>query len=193
MISNNLSSLLKECVAPTGVRPFVCDGNPLKTTVFVVGHNPRNRNVEFWKYWCDVNGFSKKEFERDYILAKQRFRGTRLRLNRLSQGLQKSNIGLLETNLYWEPSKWLSHLTERNLQPFIRLLSLIRPTTIIVHGKEACFNIDSVVQQAGLSPRIFREGHFMNLPYPRIDTLIRSIIEFDNTGCHSEVVASKIL
>jgi hypothetical protein len=49
-----------------GVRPFVCNGDPLTCRVAIVGANPGS-TTSFWPHWDDVRGMSKDGFLKEYL------------------------------------------------------------------------------------------------------------------------------
>ena len=63
-------------------RPFVCEGNPLESEIFIVGVNAATEmKASFWDFWIEGKGFNKEEcksylqeiFANDnlYIIVKQ--------------------------------------------------------------------------------------------------------------------------
>ena len=52
---------------PTNMRPFVCDGSPLKCRIFIVGFNPATTmKASFWDFWRSGYGFDKKAWFEAY-------------------------------------------------------------------------------------------------------------------------------
>jgi hypothetical protein len=179
MVALALIDLLRRHVPANGVRPFVCTGDPSGISAFIVGHNPRNRKAEFWKYWSNETGFDKRQFEADYRALKGGFRGARLRLKRISDALERDSIRVLETNLYWEPSDWSHELNEKKIEPFVELLALIKPRVVIAHGRAACDEIENALRRAGASPVIDKREHFMRMSYDQADAVTRLIRDVD--------------
>lgn len=147
---------------PTKQRPFICNGSPLSCNVFIVGYNPATTmNEEFWDFWRDGYGFDKSGWLKAYHSSrldngKRAISNTRRVMNWIGESAASANI--LETNLYWVPSKRKSHLKpiDRDLENFRFLSASLNPQIIILHGIDAHKNWDDSVS----SSTVIREKHF---------------------------------
>lgn len=57
---------LKDLASNQNIRPFVCNGNPLKTDVLIIGFNPATQADDFWKYFHPITGFDKNAWLQAY-------------------------------------------------------------------------------------------------------------------------------
>lgn len=118
-------------------RPFVCDGSPLESRIFIVGFNAATVMAQpFWHYWSSSFGFDKSLFMSDYLVQRTRLKGARLRIeeivNQLPRGL------CLETNIYSPPTKKAADLKVklRRTDMFEFLFSALRPALVYVHSNK---------------------------------------------------------
>lgn len=113
--------------------PFLCDGSPFDCPVFLVGHNPRS-TTPFWEFW-DGERFDKSAWLAEYLRREQKFGRTRQMIEALLDGLSPTKC--LETNLYSGVSDRLKDLPSdhRNSDIFHFLLSAIKPSVLLAHGK----------------------------------------------------------
>lgn len=138
------------------VRPFVCDGNPLDTKIFVVGTNAASM-VPWSQFWDPVQCvFQKNAWFAAYKQARQekplaygKIRRTavsrsRSRIDIFTNGLA-SKRKVLETNIYS-----ISTPSEKDLQPkdrqssiFEFLVEQIKPQLLFVHGETARSFLDA--------------------------------------------------
>lgn len=165
---------LEEVVGrPTELRPFVCSGNPLDCSVFVVGINPASplRESLFWDYWSSTTGFDRSAWLAAYVeerLAlgreqgkrKQRFSATRNRIERFVQ--EVAPLAVLETNVFSRATPSASELTagDRNTAIFDYLLQAIEPRLLIVHGEETATAVRGLESWKRLSPETWFFPHF---------------------------------
>ena len=165
-LENQLESLIGR---PTDLRPFVCDGSPLDSEVFIVGLNPASAMAtDFWDFWEPGIGFDKPRWFDAYKAERQRRPlkpgRTRRRLVSPSRGvIEWINASLgpvkaLETNIYSAATEEYRDLAQhkRLTAPFDFLLEAIRPRVIVVHGADAI----SHIRQKGLSAHIIEVKHF---------------------------------
>jgi hypothetical protein len=141
-----LKELLKTYDDP---RPFVCDGNPLDSKVFIVGINAATKmKNDFWTFWSDNYGFKKKEWLESYILERsiEKLKPGKTRRNKLSNTRQRIEwlvetikpIKILETNLFVKPTKTAAELSPHDKESLIfeYLVKTIKPKVIFIHGNE---------------------------------------------------------
>jgi hypothetical protein len=127
---------LQDLMESSTQRPFVCDGSPLRCTVFVVGFNPATElDKSFWCFWDDEQGFNRADFMAEY-LKKRKLKGVRPRIDKIVGKLPQSTC--LETNICSQPTKHAADLPNsgRTTAVFEYLLYTIRPEVIYVHSDE---------------------------------------------------------
>ncbi len=151
-------STLRELIGhPTEQRPFICDGNPLECTVFLVGTNPATEvSKSFWDFWNPDSGFDKHAWFETYKHERKAkpLKPGRTRRNEVSttrKYLEQVVIGCkpvkcLETNVYSYPSSELSELSvlKRRTKVFDWLLEAIRPKALLLFGDEAVKHISQL-------------------------------------------------
>lgn len=130
---------LSSRMSPTDTRPFICDGDPLRCRVFIVGFNAAS-DLPFEDFWSDSC-----EFDRDRFLGAYRVRRveegrspespTRRRINRIIGHLPPSTC--LETNLFSTPTKRAAGLTgsKRRTSIIEFLLHSVRPSIVYAYSK----------------------------------------------------------
>lgn len=115
-------------------RPFLCNGDPLRAKIFIVGFNPAT-NIErnFWHYWSDSSGMDYNMFMADY-LAKRPLRGVRPRIGAMVASLGVGDC--LETNIYSTATRRAPHLDvqDRRTEQFEFLFDEIRPRVVFAHS-----------------------------------------------------------
>lgn len=120
---------------PNGTdRPFLCSGNPLAATIFLVGLNPATSlNGSFWDYWDDETGLDRAKFLSDYR-ARKPIRGVRARLERIVAHLQGEPA--LETNIHSVATKRATDLKneDKNCDAFRYLFDAILPKIVFLHS-----------------------------------------------------------
>lgn len=131
---------------PSRLRPFVCDGSPLKCLVFIVGHNPATvSDRDFWEDW-GPDGFDKESWMAAYIeeranrpLKPGKSYRPRISPSRrvIDQVVAAAGMPILETNIYAGTSPDMRSLGERDIAPFHYLVETIKPNLLITHGKDA--------------------------------------------------------
>jgi hypothetical protein len=168
--------LRKLIPAPCRDRPFVCDGQPERCDVIVIGENPAiNLNADWWRFWDDATGFDLAEFEREYASARQtsgksRVSSTRPRLERL----RKKGLRCLETNT-WRNERLEGHgrgvSNNDLLAVFFEYLPGLK--AVIAHGKIARTFLETVTLPAPVQP--YYLPHFRQVSYTTIDELADKI------------------
>jgi len=140
-----------------GLRPFVCDGSPLRCRAFIVGFNPATAmDRPFWDYWSDSDGFDKRTFLTDY-LAKRGLtqpKGVRARIERIAA---QAAIGtFLETNICSKPTRTASELSRHNRKTtvFRFLLRTIRPQLVYAHSKDPIAYFERLTGTLGFNSQI---------------------------------------
>ena len=123
------------------LRPFICDGNPLESKIFIVGINPATQmKSSFWDYYQNEN-FDKRKWLVDYIKFRKS-EGKKTKLSPTRNKIEKLVIDTfaehqcLETNVYSKPSEMLKNLEEQNKNTdiFNFLVRAIKPKAILIHG-----------------------------------------------------------
>lgn len=135
---------------PTALRPFVCEGSPLKCEILVVGFNPATEmEGDFWDHWIPGIGFDKTAWFKAYVTDRKKrplkpgkkFRpavsNTRRCLTWIEEGAATKAI--LETNIFARATATKADLAlkDRSSEPFRFLLETINPKVIVAHGADA--------------------------------------------------------
>ncbi len=164
---------------PTNLRPFVCDGSPLKCEVFIVGFNATTE-VDFWSFWDSQTGFDKRNWEAAY-------RNERIRKGKRENSPTRSMIGwilddlpgvsVLETNIYAKATPAMTDLPqkERNIAPFRFLLQTIQPKLVLAHGDKTIAAIQPLIEKSGLSTKLLPTKHFRFWSKQRAQELANTI------------------
>jgi uracil-DNA glycosylase len=132
---------------PGEFRPFVCQGDPLKCKIFIVGYNPRTKMEEdFWSFWDVAEGFNFKAWLKAYHRVRCGTNSnTRENINAIGAAVRDcKGPKILERNLYPITAE-----TKRELKKKLKttasstavletLIKCIGPKVIIAHGKESC-------------------------------------------------------
>jgi hypothetical protein len=116
-------------------RPFVCDGSPLQTQMFVVGLNPATAlRQNFWCFWDDSRGFDREKFDREYREVRAMKTGNRPRIEAISRAFPRGLC--LETNIYSSPTKTAPMLRrdQKRTEAFEFLFRTIQPKALYIHG-----------------------------------------------------------
>ena len=173
MTTHNLQEF-EDCLraligSPTDLRPFVCDGSPLKCEVFVVGFNPATMlSADFWQFWKGDYGFIKPAWFKAYceerctrpLKAGKKRRNPISNTRRVIEWILEaaSPVRCLETNLYAAPTEQATDLVsqQRITAPFDFLVASIGPRVIITHGNDAA----KYIRSKNVSAQIISVSHF---------------------------------
>ena len=149
-------------ILPENCRPFVCQGSPYDCKIFVVGLNPATvMENGFWRYWSDCSGFDKVSWFEAYRNERKSRPPRPGKRRRLSVGTTRRNLNkladlvgayvILETNIYSVPTEHYTDLQveEKVTEVFHFLLTEIKPTLIITHGKDSADYFSREVQEFG--------------------------------------------
>lgn len=130
-------------------RPFICNGNPLESEVFIVGINAATEmKKDFWDFWTQDLGFDKGKWLETYIVERKEkpLKPNKTRRNKLSNTRQRIEwitesikpIKTLETNLFVKATPTAQELNsgDRKSEVFEYLLETIKPKIIFIHGNE---------------------------------------------------------
>ncbi|MGI6479240.1 MAG: hypothetical protein ACOX0M_07325 [Salinivirgaceae bacterium] len=127
--------------ADDSLRPFVCDGNPLKSEIFIVGINPATKmDCSFWDYYQD-DYFDKSSWLKSYLNERKgkrtKYSPTRSKIEFLINNVFSEYL-CLETNIYSKPSYSVNQLDEgsRKTDIFDFLFTTIRPKALFIHGSD---------------------------------------------------------
>lgn len=150
---------------PTEMRPFVCEGSPLRCRVFIVGFNPATAmTASFWDFWRPGYGFDKAAWFREYKRERslQPLKPGKTRRNEVSNTRRVMDwviaavprYACLETNIHALPSKDKRGLLfeRRETAPFRFLLERIRPAVVVAHGEDAIAETKRLSTDAGIIP-----------------------------------------
>lgn len=168
----SLDEFERELVAlirrPTDLRPFVCEGSPLKCDVFLVGFNPATTmTADFWEFWRAGYGYDKAAWFKRYLeeraakplkpgkTRRQKVSATRRNMECFVEGA--TGVRVLETNIYAKASDDMKSLdlASREIAPFKFLLDTIKPKVIVVHGKPAL----QAIGKFGTSAKVIEADH----------------------------------
>lgn len=159
MALSNFERGLEDLIGrPSSLRPFVCDGSPLETQVFIVGINPATAMEEdFWSYWRTSVGFDKGSWFKDYKRHREQQplklgRTRREAVSRTRRMLDlvvaaAEPVRCLETNLFSTASPTADELPggSRLTAVFDFLVEAIQPGLIVAHGADPAAHIQQHV------------------------------------------------
>jgi len=156
------------------LRPFLCDGSPLKCRVFIVGSRPATEmSKDFWTYWNDESGFHKQLFMKDYLKKRGLARpiGDRARIERMVNRLPKGSC--LETNIFSKPAPFGEQLksSERKTVIFEFLMKSIRPFLVLLNGKDAFHYSDETFRTERISIQSPQEVEWDGLSFKVMGTI----------------------
>ena len=119
-----------------GMRPLVCEGNPLTCSVALVGANPRT-TTPFWPFWNGERGMDRGGWIDAYLKRhNSKFERSRSAIERF---VPQVAARVIELNAYARQSNRLADL-ERPLQTsevLAFVLISVRPRVIICAGTDA--------------------------------------------------------
>lgn len=119
-----------------GMRPLLCDGNPLTCTVALVGANPRT-TTPFWKFWSDARGMDRRRWIEAYKLQHGgKFNRSRAAIERF---VPQVAARVIELNAHAAAAKRLVNLERslRTTEVLAFVLEAVRPKVIVCAGKVA--------------------------------------------------------
>ncbi|MEJ8859046.1 hypothetical protein WKW79_31055 [Variovorax robiniae] len=135
---------------PTLLRPFTCEGDPLRCEAMIVGTNPATAMpTDWWTHWRTGSGYDLQTFERDYAtwrdsVGKRRTSITRERRNQIAQAAEGFHV--LQANAFAFPCGKPRDIpaTERNHAVLGFLIDKTQPRIILALGIEARAALDSL-------------------------------------------------
>lgn len=159
--------------ARSEIRPFVCDGSPLDSSIFIVGTNPAS-TVPWEEYWdWKIGRFDKERWMARYVEERIKLKAaqgktrihpvslTRRRLELFGKSIPHYKI--LETNVYAVPTSSESELSndDLNVNIFKYLVEVIGPSAMFVHGDSAMQVITKIwpMKQRGVFHIVQLDGH----------------------------------
>lgn len=175
MTTNEFKAKLKELTnKDQTLRPFICDGNPLQSKIFIVGINPATQmKSSFWDYYQN-EFFDKKKWLADYIKLRKS-EGKKTKLSPTRNKIEKlvlntfAEYQCLETNIYSKPSEMLKNLEvqNKNTDIFNFLVKAIKPKAILIHGTNPAEFIKKELNvRFGLAKPIIAEYQTENIISP---------------------------
>lgn len=160
--SSGLANLIGK---PSSLRPFVCEGSPLKCRIFIVGHNPATpSDRDLWSDW-GPHGFDKAKWMRAYLEERanrplkpgKTFRPKVSPSRRvIDQVIAAAGVPILETNIFAGPSPDMQSLRKRDIAPFLYLVETLKPAFLVTHGKAA----EEAVIQLSFAGEVISVPHF---------------------------------
>jgi hypothetical protein len=164
-----LNNKLKEFTKlSTEARPFLCNGSPFGSDVFLVGINPAT-STNFWNHWSIENGCNKKQWLEEYLINhNHKFGSTRKRIEIFFNS--SAPLKILETNIFPFPSSRESELNPnlRNTQLFDYLIETIKPKLILAHGASAIKHLSKKYQVE------LEKGKFITLEKQKFDIRVEN-------------------
>ena len=129
MTLNEFESKLKGLLVDPYSLPFVCDGSPLKCSLFIVGTKwARRVEKPFLRFWDPSYGFKKRDFLRE--LYQLPGGPTRTRRSIESIANDAGQQVTLDTNIYLTAE-------DEKTDVFEWLLYTIKPRVVFAYGKPA--------------------------------------------------------
>jgi hypothetical protein len=155
---------------PSSQRPFVCDGDPSASSVWIVGYNAATTGGDWWRFWSSDEGFDLGSWRKDYD-AERAARGkgpsaTRRRIDRLSAKVS----GVLETNIYATPSTEMATMPVSTTEAFDLLLATFKPRVIIAHGVPAAKHL-----QGWTDGKLITCPHLSRAGYAIVDEIVEQL------------------
>lgn len=156
---------LKNLAGNQNIRPFVCNGNPLKTDILIIGFNPATQADDFWKYFAPATGFNKNDWLQAYQqdrkdAGKPALSNTRRVIEWINDALLSihPNLVVMETNIYALPTRKKTDLTQSDQDTLIFdfLIQHLQPKVMITHGVDAERHIKSI----NLNTPVLAQKHF---------------------------------
>ena len=128
-------------------RPFLCDGSPIGSEVFLVGINP-GTDTPFWPYWRLPSGCHKDEWIKEYLKRHGHFKTTRARIERLFDSIQP--VKCLETNIFCRYSPNAASLPKdvQDTRLFDYLCKALSPAVIFIYGDPGIRHIEQIVKRS---------------------------------------------
>jgi hypothetical protein len=179
LTTGSFASRLRDLVgAAEGMRPLLCDGNPLTCTVALVGANP-GATVPFWPFWHDEHGMDRRGWIDAYRQLHGTFRRSRAAIERLVPQIAARVIELNAHAVRSDRLAGLSH-SNRTTDVLAFVLEAVRPIVIVCAGRTAT----RVVRQVtiGWQPKIVEATHFI---YWGEESERRLIIEINDLLRHA--------
>lgn len=122
-------------------RPFLCEGSPFDSDVFLVGINPAAA-TPLWPHWSPERGCDRAAWLDAYREDHPREGPTRKRLELLQSVIGPERV--LETNVFHHRSRREADLASAQKQTtvFELLLETLKPRVVFVHGKSAVTHVE---------------------------------------------------
>lgn len=138
MTLNEFESKLKGLLVDPYSLSFVCDGSPLKCSLFIVGTKwARRVEKPFLRFWEPTYGFRKQDFLRELYQLPGGPTRTRKIIEIIAAAVGQQVT--LDTNIYLHPAPGSKHSTPRDKKTgvFEWLLYTIKPRVVFAYGKPA--------------------------------------------------------
>jgi hypothetical protein len=142
-----------------GMRPFLCDGNPLTCTVAIIGGDFGDA-PSFWPHWCDEKGMNRRSWtQADRALHPGAIDGVQARLERflpqIAQRVIELNVPATQINGDAQPSE-----DYRAIDILQFILGVVKPHTVICVGAAALRVVHSMALSG--TPTIFATREFIH-------------------------------
>jgi hypothetical protein len=172
----DLALALKELIGATeGVRPFVCNGDPLTCQAAIVGAN-LGTTTSFWPHWSDDEGMSKEAFLEEYRrLHGGRYSRSRAAIERFVP-LVKARV--IELNAHGKQSPRLKELAAEHRETAVLdfMLRAVRPQVVLCAGSDATKAVKAV--KVDWQMKIIAAKHFINWGREREHQMAQEINDY---------------
>ncbi len=141
-----------------GLRPLLCEGDPLTCTVALVGANP-GTTTPFWTFWSDESGMNRRSWIETYKADHDgRVRRSRAAIERF---VPLVSARVVELNAHVAHSKRIAALPIRlrttDVLDFV--LSVIKPKVIVCAGANASRAVEGI--DLPWRPAVLKTKHFI--------------------------------
>jgi hypothetical protein len=156
---------------PSTQRPFVCNGAPSASNIWIVGYNAATTGGDWWRFWSSKGGFDVEAWRKDYDAERaargKRSSATRLRIDRIAAAIPH----ILETNIYATPSTEMANMPVSTTDAFDLLLEAFKPRVIVAHGVPAAKHL-----QDWTGGKLITCPHFSRAGYSVVDKIIEQLL-----------------
>lgn len=158
--------------------PFVCEGNPYESQIFLVGINPATPiDIPFWEFWDDNYGMNMEKYLDNHKKVNEgEFGKTRKRIMmKFRDPLERNGMRILETNIWTEYAKEAESVRNKNIDVLEFLLRELNPKIIVVHGNKAHKGILKI--KPPYTVKVIKATHFSRIPNKEIGEICRRILQ----------------
>jgi hypothetical protein len=148
--------------AADGMRPFLCDGDPMSCTVAMVGANPGTATT-FWKHWNDETGMDRGSWLQSYIEIEGKLKRSRKAIETF---VPLVSARVIEFNAYAVHSSSVADLPaeHRNYELVHFLLQAVKPRVVVCAGTDATSAVRALAM--AWMPFVLEAPHYRFWPHP---------------------------